>query len=225
VVADLYYLIVTHSKKKALTSLSELVVRNSKLSLMILTIDAVMQADKQKTKIIHKPLTSVMEDYLEAIVELDKAKKVVRVKDIAKQMDVKMPSVSSMLKTLNDRGMVHYEKYEYVELTKAGANIGKEVLRRHEILHKFLSEILKIDSTVAGEEACKMEHTLSSATMYSLTAFMEFIQTCPRAGESWLNYFEEFRAEGRNPDKCRMRSEDFSCEFQNKVNSIEEPNP
>jgi DtxR family Mn-dependent transcriptional regulator len=211
---------VKFNHKKALTSLGELVVRDPKLSLINLTIDAVMQADKQKTKIIHKPLTSVMDDYLEAIVELDKEKKVVRVKDIAKQMDVKMPSVSGMLKTLNDRGMVHYEKYEYVELTKRGATIGKEILRRHGILHKFLYEILKIDPTVAGEEACKMEHTLSSETLDSLTAFMEFIQTCPRAGESWLNYFEEFRAEGRKPDKCRLRSEDFSCEFQNKVNSI-----
>ena len=181
-----------------------------------------MQTSKQKEKVINKPLTTVMEDYLEAIVELDKAKKVVRVKDIAKQMDVKMPSVSSMLKTLNKRGLVNYEKYEYVELTKAGENIGKEMQRRHEILHKFLADILKIDPVVADEEACKMEHTLSSATLESLTAFMEFIQTCPRAGESWLNYFEEFLTDGRKPDKCRMRSAEFSNEFKSKVDSIED---
>ena len=51
-----------------------------------------------------RPLTSVMEDYLEAIFDLDQDKKVVRVKDIAKRMSVKMPTVSSMLKTLNARG-------------------------------------------------------------------------------------------------------------------------
>ena len=170
-------------------------------------------------------MTSVMEDYLEAIVELDENKKVVRVKDIAKRMDVKMPSVSSMLKTLNDRGLINYEKYEYVELTRTGANIGKEMQRRHGILHKFLAEILKIDPTVANEEACKMEHALSSATLDSLTAFMEFIQSCPKAGESWLNYFEEFRIDGRKPDKCRMRSQDFSNEFKSKVDSIEDPCP
>jgi DtxR family Mn-dependent transcriptional regulator len=183
-----------------------------------------MTSDNEKQTKTDKPLTSVMEDYLEAIVELDEDKKVVRVRDIAKRMDVKMPSVSSMLKTLNDRGLVNYEKYEYVELTKAGTTIGKEMHRRHEILREFLTEILQIDLKVADQEACKMEHTLSSDTLDSLVAFMEFIQTCPRAGNSWLKYFEEFRADGRKPEKCRMRSADFSNEFKKKVDSIEDPN-
>jgi DtxR family transcriptional regulator, Mn-dependent transcriptional regulator len=170
-----------------------------------------------------KPLTSVMEDYLETIFELDKEKRVVRVKDIAKRMDVKMPSVSSMLKTLNDRGLVNYEKYEYIELTKNGVKVGKEMRRRHEILLKFLSEILKIDFAIADAEACKMEHTLSGATLDRLTDFMEFIQTCPRTGESWLQYFEEYRMHGRRPLKCRERSGTFACEFKNQVDSLEGP--
>ena len=168
-----------------------------------------------------KPLTSTMEDYLEAIFDLDKEKKVVRVKDIAKRMDVKMPTVSSMLKTLNNRGLVNYEKYEYVELTKDGANVGREMRRRHEILHRFLTELLKIDSQTADEEACKMEHALSAATLDSLIDFMAFIQSCPRAGESWLHYFEEYRSDGRDPVKCQARSESFSCEFKNRLDVIE----
>ncbi len=62
-----------------------------------------------------KPLTSVMEDYLEAIYDLDRDQKIVRVRDIAKRMEVRMPSVTSMLKTLNERKLVHYEKYEYTD--------------------------------------------------------------------------------------------------------------
>ncbi|MGD9211678.1 MAG: metal-dependent transcriptional regulator [Desulfobacteraceae bacterium] len=158
-----------------------------------------------------KPLTSVMEDYLEAIFDLDKEKRVVRVKDIAKRMDVKMPTVSSMLKTLNERGLVNYEKYEYVELTKNGANVGKEMRRRHEVLLKFLTEILKIEYKTANEEACKMEHTLSAETLDSFTDFMEFIQICPRAGESWLNHFEEYRLHGRDSEICKTRIEEFLC--------------
>ena len=46
-----------------------------------------MITEKKKGIVVNKPLTSVMEDYLEAIVELDQDKKVVRVKDIAKRMD------------------------------------------------------------------------------------------------------------------------------------------
>jgi DtxR family transcriptional regulator, Mn-dependent transcriptional regulator len=160
-----------------------------------------MMTGHKRESIAEKPLTSVLEDYLEAIFDLDQEKKFVRVKDIAKRMDVKMPTVSSMLKTLNDRGLVNYEKYEYVELTQDGEDVGKEMRRRHEVLLKFLTEILEIEFDIADTEACKMEHTLSSATLDRLTDFMEFIQTCPRAGESWLEYFKKYRIDGHRPEK------------------------
>ncbi len=179
----------------------------------------------KKENLSDKPLTSVMEDYLEAIFDLDREKKVVRVKDIAKRLDVKMPTVSSMLKTLNSRGLVNYEKYEYVELTKDGADVGKEMRRRHGVLFKFLTEILKVKDKVADEEACKMEHTLSEDTLSSLTDFMEFIQTCPRAGESWLEHFEEYRQHGRKPEKCREHCDAFSMTFKEKVEAIKKRSP
>jgi DtxR family Mn-dependent transcriptional regulator len=141
-----------------------------------------------------KPLTSVMEDYLEAIYDLDRSRKVVRVKDIARKMDVKMPSVTSMLKTLNERNFVNYEKYEYVELTEQGADIGREIRRRHEVIREFLTEILKIDFRTADEDACRMEHALSSSTLESLADFMEFIQRCPM-GENRLTYFGSHRSQ------------------------------
>ncbi len=152
-----------------------------------------------------KSLTSVMEDYLEAIFDLDRDKRVVRVKDIAQKMDVKMPTVSSMLKSLNDRGLVNYEKYEYVELTQDGAVIGKEMRRRHQILREFLTEILKIEFQTADAEACKMEHALSSATLDRLTSFMAFIQSSPHTGESLLHRFEDHqRRAARVSQRIRM---------------------
>jgi DtxR family Mn-dependent transcriptional regulator len=179
-------------------------------------------ASVKSNNVEKKPLTPAMEDYLEAIFDLDKYKKVVRVKDIAKRLHVKMPTVSSMLKTLNERGLVNYEKYEYVELTKIGADVGKEMRRRHEVLRRFLTEILKTDFTTADQEACKMEHTLSASTLDSLTDFMAFVQSCPRTGESWLHNFEEYRQHGHRPEKCLERSKSFSCEFKNLVDSMED---
>jgi DtxR family transcriptional regulator, Mn-dependent transcriptional regulator len=176
----------------------------------------------KKDELTEKPLTSVMEDYLETIFDLDKDKKVVRVKDIAKRMDVKMPTVTSMLKTLNQRGLVHYEKYEYVELTDDGADVGREMRRRHGILKKFLTDILKVHVKTADDEACKMEHTLSPETFDSLVDFMEFIQVCPRAGNSWLKHFQEYRLHGHDVKKCREQVENFSCDFKNKVNSMDD---
>lgn len=164
-----------------------------------------------------KPLTPVMEDYLETIFDLDQEKKVVRVKDIAKRLEVRMPTVTSMLKTLSKRGLVHYEKYEYVELTSQGSDVGREMRRRHKVLFQFLTNILKIRGDTADEEACKMEHTLSEATLESLTDFMAFIQDCPRAGESWLQNFEEYRIHGYKPEKCKSRSGEFACELKERI--------
>lgn len=178
-----------------------------------------------KDDIVEKPLTSVMEDYLEAIFDLDQEKKIIRVKDIAKRMDVKMPTVSSMLKTLNDRGLVNYEKHEYIELTKDGEDVGKEMRRRHKVLLKFLTEILEIKLDIADVEACKMEHTLSSATLNRLTGFMEFIQTCPRAGDGWLKHFKEYLVDGYQPEKCQARSQTFSRVFENQVQTKEATTP
>jgi DtxR family transcriptional regulator, Mn-dependent transcriptional regulator len=171
-----------------------------------------MIAENNDTQ-VKKPITSTMEDYLEAIFDLDRNKKVVRVKDIAKKMDVKMPTVTSMLRTLNDRGLVNYEKYEYVELTDSGADVGREIRRRHQVFFRFLTDILKIDLKTADEEACKMEHTLSLATLESLTDFMEFIQACPRAGDSWLHFFEEFRKVGHIPENCKSCEDRYPCEI------------
>jgi DtxR family Mn-dependent transcriptional regulator len=128
---------------------------------------------KAEEKGLDKPLTPAMEDYLEAIFSLDKDKKVVRVKDIAKRLGVKMPTVTSMLKTLRDRNLVAYEKYEYVELTEEGADVGREIDRRHRVLRRFLTEVLKVKPAQADEEACKMEHAFSKETLDKLIDFME----------------------------------------------------
>ncbi|QCQ22571.1 metal-dependent transcriptional regulator [Desulfoglaeba alkanexedens] len=164
------------------------------------------------------PLTSVMEDYLEAIFDLDQAQKVVRVKDIARRMGVKMPTVTSMLKTLHDRGLVQYRKYEYVDLTAAGRRVGKEMRRRHGLLANFLTGILKVDPATADEEACRMEHSLSTDTLERLTDFMHFVCDCPRAGANWLERFEEYRRRGSPPEDCPERSAVFSAQLKQRIN-------
>lgn len=178
--------------------------------------------DLQEQKRVQKSLTPVMEDYLETIFDLDSEKKAVRVKDIAKRLDVKMPTVTSMLKTLSKRGLVNYEKYEYVELTASGSAVGGEMRRRHGVLYRFLTDILHIDPEMADEEACKMEHALSGKTLESLTDFMDFIQKCPRAGLDWLEHFEEYRKHGYEFEKCRMLSSGFACELKNQAEQLQD---
>ena len=172
---------------------------------------------KSTPKKVDETLTSTMEDYLETIYDLDQDKNYVRVKDIAKRMKVKMPTVTSMLKTLDRKGMVNYEKYEFITLTKEGSKVGKEMRKRHEIMRRFLSEVLKVDIKTADADACKIEHALSETTLDSLTDFIEFIYACPRAGESWLKHFEEFRLHGHQQEKCEEFTRKFICEFNDQL--------
>ncbi len=162
-------------------------------------------------------MTPAMEDYLEAIFNLGKEKRVVRVKDIAKRLGVKMPTVTNMLKTLSKREFIDYKKYEYIELTKRGHRIGREINRRHNVLRNFLVNILKVDSKKADEEACKMEHAVSPSTLDRFVEFMEFLQFCPRAGASWLENFDEYRKNGLDPEKCADMMKEFSNKFMHAI--------
>ncbi len=121
-------------------------------------------------------LTPTMEDYLEAIYSISQGKRVVRVKNIAKEVGVKMPTVTNMLKSLNQKGFIDYEKREFLELTPKGRKVGKEIKRRHQIIRNFLTDILKVDSDVADQEACKIEHGMSAKTLDRLTQFIDFTQ-------------------------------------------------
>ncbi|HEC99769.1 MAG TPA: metal-dependent transcriptional regulator, partial [Proteobacteria bacterium] len=167
-------------------------------------------------------LTPTMEDYLEAIFNLEKEVKAVRVKDIAGRMGVKLPTVTGMLSTLLGRGLIKHEKYEYVELTRDGLELGREVNRRHEILRRFFTDILNIDASQADADACKMEHAISPVSLEALIRFMEFIENCPRGGAGWLEYFSEYCRHGRSNDKCLEHMKKFMKNYGAKLKSIEE---
>ena len=122
-------------------------------------------------------LTPNMEDYLETIMILEATKKAVRIKDIAKALKVKMPSVTTTIERLTEKELVNHEKYGYVELTYAGEEIASEVYRRHKMLFKFLSETLRIDSQTAEKDACEMEHVISPQTLERLGQFIQFAET------------------------------------------------
>ncbi|MEA1965014.1 MAG: metal-dependent transcriptional regulator [Candidatus Aerophobetes bacterium] len=126
---------------------------------------------------MEKTLTPTMEDYLEVISNLKKIKQVVRVKNIAQELKIKMPSVSETLKFLSKERLVRHERYGKIELTKKGNELAEEVKSRHRTLFKFLNEVLEIDPETANEDACKMEHSISAITLKRLMEFLESVKS------------------------------------------------
>ena len=143
-----------------------------------------------------------MEDYLEAIANLGGGKKVVRVNQIGQALDVKMPSVTSALKKLSDEGLVRHEKYGYVELTGKGDEIAKETIRRHKILSRFFAQALGVDEKTAEEDACKIEHVISVASMERLVKFLEFMEACPLGEANFPKRYRYFLEHGELPREC-----------------------
>lgn len=167
-------------------------------------------------------LTPTMENYLETIYNLGEEKEVIRVRDIAKSMEVKLPSVTSMLNALGQKGLVNHEKYEYVELTPEGLKIALEVARYHRIIFNFFRNVLKVDSKTADEDACEVEHAISPTTLKQLAEFMEFIEVCPRTGPDWLKSFNQYCQGGSSKEERIKRMKDFIEEYSAKIEKEEE---
>lgn len=114
-----------------------------------------------------------MEDYLEAIYEIDQSRRAVRVKDVAQKLGVTMPSVNGALKSLEARGFIKHEKYDYIELTDSGQLKASTILSRHRMIFTFLKDILDVDTKIAQEDACKIEHVLSDSTIEKMTDYID----------------------------------------------------
>lgn len=115
-------------------------------------------------------LTKSLEDYLEMVLMLYKATGVVRVKDLATALSVKMPSVAKAIAILKKQKLVNQKSYGDIELTALGETTAKKILGRHILLKKFLTN-LGVSEEVANEDACLMEHILSSETLDCIEVF------------------------------------------------------
>jgi DtxR family Mn-dependent transcriptional regulator len=121
-------------------------------------------------------ISSNMEDYLETIHLLEQERRNVRVKDIAAEMQITMPSVSSAVKNLESQGLVSHSRYDSVELTKEGAQIAEAVYKRHRVIKHFLLKVLGLKSDIAEKDACRIEHNISEETLGKLIQFLEKIE-------------------------------------------------
>ena len=116
------------------------------------------------------------EDYLEAIVMLGGSQtQSVRSVDIAAKMGVSKASVSKAVTSLKNSGMLEQPYYGDITLTDDGYAYGCAVLKRHEMLTRFLTEKVGLSKQVAEEEACQMEHAISDESFQKWLAYFERI--------------------------------------------------
>ncbi len=98
------------------------------------------------------------EDYLEAVLMLQKQKGMVRSIDLARHMGYSKPSICHAVKILRDGGFLTMDENAYLHLTDVGREIAEKIYERHQLFTKLLIDV-GIDPVTAEQEACRMEHT------------------------------------------------------------------
>jgi DtxR family Mn-dependent transcriptional regulator len=124
-----------------------------------------------------KEVSHSMAHYLQAVASLKGEKGHARVGDIADHLGVSKSGVTSMLRSLQTRGLVAHERYGCVELTPSGQRLAERTESSRRVLTMFLTEILGVPEYVATEDACMIEHLVSPEVSIELLRLTSFLRS------------------------------------------------
>lgn len=107
------------------------------------------------------------EDYLEAVLMLQKKNGMVRSIDLARHMEVSKPSVSRAGAILQEGGFLTVDSDYFLHLTEAGREVTEKIYERHQF---FTEQLVAagVDQETAEQEACRMEHAISDTAFQKL---------------------------------------------------------
>ncbi len=109
------------------------------------------------------------EDYLEAILVLQRKKGMVRSVDVARHMDVSKPSVCHAVATLKDGGFLTLDGDFFLHLTDVGRETAEQIYEKHQF---FTIQLIAagVDPKIAEADACRIEHVISEESFQRLKA-------------------------------------------------------
>ena len=110
--------------------------------------------------------------YLETILILTRKRDFVRAVDVCEQMGYSKPSVSRAVGVLREGGFITVARDGAISLTAMGLEVAEKIYERHAVLTRFLVS-LGVDPDVASEDACKIEHHSSDASVEAIRRHAE----------------------------------------------------
>ena len=120
------------------------------------------------------------ENYLKAIFHLSEdGATAVLTNDLAIKMNTRAASVTDMIKRLSGKGLISYEKYYGVQVTKSGKTEALQIIRKHRLWETFLVEKLNFSWDEVHEVADQLEHIQSSALIEKLDRFLGYPKSDP----------------------------------------------
>lgn len=113
------------------------------------------------------------ENYLETILILKKRLGYVRAIDVATELNFSKPSVSRAMSILKNDGYIIVEPNGNICLTDEGMEKASSVYERHIYITRYLCEVLGVDSQIAENDACRIEHIISEETFNKIKASLK----------------------------------------------------
>ncbi len=117
------------------------------------------------------------EEYCECIFELDEDDVDVIQARIAERLLVSRPAVSEMIRRLEAEELITNDGK--IKLTVSGRRLAEQVVRRHRLAERFLTDVLKLSWAEAHHEAGKWEHVMSDAVEAAMDELLGSPTTCP----------------------------------------------
>ncbi len=118
------------------------------------------------------------EEYLESIFRLQQKERPVRISKLAEDLGITLASASEMAKKLKQMKLIS-NTGKKVYLTKRGETEARQVIRRHRLSERLLTDVLGFDWDKVHEEACKLEHALSQELEDGIAESLGNPETCP----------------------------------------------
>lgn len=117
-------------------------------------------------------VTRALENYLETILILNKAKDGVHATDICAALGYSRPTVSDVVHQMLDKGLIIIDSSNHITLTEAGRAIAEPVYERHTVLTELLIKI-GVSKQTAQTDACRIEHEISDETFSCIKKLLE----------------------------------------------------
>jgi len=124
-------------------------------------------------------LSITEENYIKAIYHLQQTDGNVTTNEVAEMLHTKAASVTDMLKKLNAKNIVHYQKYQGFTLSDEGRKIALSIVRKHRLWEYFLVEKLQFGWDEVHEVAEELEHISSLKLVEKLDAYLEYPKFVP----------------------------------------------
>lgn len=117
-------------------------------------------------------ISKALEEYVKTMYVLKKQVGEIRVTDIAEKMNCSKASVTKSLNSLKEKGLVNYEAYGKITLTKEADDIAQKALEAYDIVYLLFNKLLNMPDDKAKDEAEKVKKVLSDEALNSLAKYL-----------------------------------------------------